>query len=328
MITTITNMIVSFHSENFLEIQEKPPLLFFVYLYNLIYLWAMENKYIKKAFVLLLFTLFLGLMGSCQQIGLMPNDGFWYTWDTDDALLYDDGYQGNYANNGLGALTIYPLTPGTITLSFLFMDIEENASCSWDYLEVYHGENFDSLVSRYCGTELPPIMTSTDPTGSFTLLWSTDFSVPRPGFIIEIKNGGFALPIVLENFIGYPSGQGVKLEWSVLSEVNNDYFTIHRSIDCYHWEELGRVPGNGNHNNRMEYSFTDESPLLGISYYRLTQTDYDGNYEMFRPISVIIRGESKEVWKTVNMSGQEVGPNYRGAVLDIYYDYTSKKRIQ
>jgi len=43
---------------------------------------------------------------------------------------------------------------------------------------------------------------------------------------------------------------------------------------------------------------------------------------------VIIKGDSKEVWKTINMNGQEVGPNYKGAVLDVYYDYSTKKRIQ
>jgi hypothetical protein len=152
--------------------------------------------------------------------------------------------------------------------------------------------------------------------------WMDDF------FMLGSGGGGFALPIVLQNFIGYPNNKGVTLEWSVLSEVNNDYFTIHKSIDCYHWEELGRVPGNGNHNNRLDYSYTDESPIPGISYYRLTQTDYDGNYEIFNPISIIIKQDSKKVWKTINMSGQEVGPDYKGAVLDVYYDYSTKKRIQ
>jgi len=288
----------------------------------------MNNKYTKKTFAIFLIVLFLGLMGHCQQIGLMPNDGYWYTWDTDDGLLYDDGYQGNYRNNGLGALTVYPLIPGKITMSFLFIDIESHPTCQYDYLEVYHGENFDSLIGRYCGMTLPPIMTSSDPTGSFTLLWSSDFSVTNPGFIIEIKNTGFPLPIVLENFIGYPSNQGVILEWAVLAEINNDYFTIDRSLDCYSWEEIGRLPGNWNHNNRMEYSFIDEEPVTGISYYRLKQTDYDGNHEYFQPIAVVIKDKSRKVWKTVNMGGQEVGPSYKGAVLDIYYDYTSKKRIQ
>ena len=37
---------------------------------------------------------------------------------------------------------------------------------------------------------------------------------------------------------------------------------------------------------------------------------------------------TKKVWKVFNLRGQEVGTNYRGPVIDIYYDNTSHKRVQ
>jgi hypothetical protein len=260
---------------------------------------------------------------------LMPNDGFWYEFDTDDALLYDDGYQGNYANNGLGALTIYPLTPGGfITLSFLFMDIEENSICSWDYLEVYHGENFDSLVGRYCGTNLPPVMTSTDPTGSFTLLWSTDGSVTRQGFIIQTKLAGFPLPIDLVYFEAEYKENKVDIEWMVASEVRNDYFEVQRSINCLDWEVIAKLDGLGTHNFEVVYNYIDYEPLMGVSYYRLKQVDFDDKFEVFHPVSVIINKEDLEIYKTINLTGQEVDENYKGIVIDIYSNGTMAKRIQ
>jgi len=260
---------------------------------------------------------------------LMPNDGFWYEFDTDDALLYDDGYQGNYANNGLGALTIYPLTPGGfITLSFLFMDIEENSICSWDYLEVYHGENFDSLVGRYCGTNLPPVMTSTDPTGSFTLLWSTDGSVTRQGFIIQTKIAGFPLPIDLVYFEAEYIENKVDIEWMVASEVRNDYFEVQRSINCLEWEVIAKLDGLGTHNFEVVYNYIDYEPLMGVSYYRLKQVDFDDKFEVFHPVSVIINKEDLEIYKTINLTGQEVDEHYKGIVIDIYSNGTMAKRIQ
>ncbi len=260
---------------------------------------------------------------------LMPNDGFWYEFDTDDALLYDDGYQGNYANNGLGALTIYPLTPGgVITLSFLFMDIEENSLCSWDYLEVYHGENFDSLVGRYCGTNLPPVMTSTDPTGSFTLLWSTDGSVTRQGFIIQTKLAGFPLPIDLVYFEAEYKENKVDIEWMVASEVSNDYFEVQRSVNCLDWEVIAKLDGLGTHNFEVVYNYIDYEPLMGVSYYRLKQVDYNDNFEVFHPVSVIINKEDLEIYKTINLTGQEVDEHYKGIVIDVYSNGTMAKRIQ
>ena len=59
----------------------------------------------KKLLPLIIFLL-LPLLNFSQAILLMPNDGLWYTYTTDNAVLYDDGYTLNYDNNGLGALTI------------------------------------------------------------------------------------------------------------------------------------------------------------------------------------------------------------------------------
>jgi len=288
-----------------------------------------KTNYPLKIFWLLLITIFLGGYQTCgQTVALMPADGFWYNWTVDDGLLYDDGYVGNYKNNGLGALTVYP-TVGYTSFEFLSFDVEyEPSICGWDYLEVYHGETLDSLIGRYCGTTLPPFIESSDPSGALTLLWSSDFSISRSGFIISIKTLTGPLPITLQSFIGYESRDGVVIEWTVLNEVNNDYFTIDRSVDCYNWHELTTVPGNGNHNNEMSYSVFDENPLIGINYYRLKQTDYDGNYECFTPIAVIMKPEERFFLKTINLSGQEVDENYKGVVIDIYSDGVNNKRIQ
>ncbi len=152
--------------------------------------------------------------------------------------------------------------------------------------------------------------------------WLDDF------FMLGSGGGGTSLPITLGSFIGYQAQDGVIVEWVIHSEVNNDYFTIDRSSDCYNWDELATIPGNGNHNNRIVYNTFDENPLVGINYYRLKQTDYDGNYEYFNPIAVIIEPRRRSFLRTINLNGQEVDENYKGVVIDIYSDGVNNKRIQ
>ena len=92
-----------------------------------------NDKYVKKIFILFLFVIFFAVTCNSQQIGLMPADGLWYTWTVDDAFLYDDGYTSDYKNDGLGALTIYP-TAGYTSIEFLVFDVEyEPSACGWDY---------------------------------------------------------------------------------------------------------------------------------------------------------------------------------------------------
>jgi hypothetical protein len=70
----------------------------------------------------------------------------------------------------------------------------------------------------------------------------------------------------------------VLLEWSTASEENNDYFTIERSFNGVSWVAIGKVNGAGTTTVENFYSFEDKKPVEGISYYRLKQTDYNGEY--------------------------------------------------
>ena len=69
-----------------------------------------------------------------------------------------------------------------------------------------------------------------------------------------------------------------QLEWVTATEINNDFFTLERSQDGKSFEEIGKVKGAGNSSQILNYNFTDEHPNSGVSYYRLKQTDYDGQY--------------------------------------------------
>ncbi|NLR91952.1 T9SS type A sorting domain-containing protein [Flammeovirga agarivorans] len=92
------------------------------------------------------------------------------------------------------------------------------------------------------------------------------------------------LPVELIYFEAYEYESAVELIWETASEINNSHFVLEKSQDKVNWYEITQVQGMGNSNIAMNYSFMDENPYPGVSYYRLTQVDFDGKYEMFEPI--------------------------------------------
>ena len=94
------------------------------------------------------------------------------------------------------------------------------------------------------------------------------------------------LPINLLTFNAVCQNKEVTINWSTATETNNDYFTIERSIDAQKWDVLTQIEGAGNSNEVKYYTVRDDNPYNGISYYRLKQTDYNGQYEYFNPVSV------------------------------------------
>lgn len=98
------------------------------------------------------------------------------------------------------------------------------------------------------------------------------------------------LPITLIDFKAeYLSDKEyVDLTWQTYSEINNDYFTVEKSRDGKVWVEVDIVPGASNHVGFLEYSSLDEEPFVGLSYYRLKQTDFDGLTSYSEPRSINI----------------------------------------
>ena len=68
------------------------------------------------------------------------------------------------------------------------------------------------------------------------------------------------------------------MDWTTASEENNDYFTVERSQDGSDFQELYRKDGAGVSTTFLYYFGYDNKPDLGVNYYRLKQTDYDGKY--------------------------------------------------
>lgn len=82
--------------------------------------------------------------------------------------------------------------------------------------------------------------------------------------------------LVLFDVVYNSSSDEVLLNWTTLSERENDFFTIERSVDGQNWEFSDQVNGGENSTITLHYSSIDEQPIRGVVYYRLSQTDLDG----------------------------------------------------
>ncbi len=115
---------------------------------------------------------------------------------------------------------------------------------------------------------------------------STDTTFPY-----IVSTSALNLPIELLTFRATYSMDHVNLDWTTASETNNNYFTLERSANSIKFDSIGKVNGAGNSTQILDYHFTDHSPLPGISYYRLKQTDYDGKYAYSRIVAVNSHGD-------------------------------------
>ncbi len=74
------------------------------------------------------------------------------------------------------------------------------------------------------------------------------------------------------------NNKGVDLKWETATEKNSDYFTVERSIDGNEWFELLKQKASGNSTSTINYADFDAAPKDGINYYRLKETDFNGDY--------------------------------------------------
>jgi hypothetical protein len=83
------------------------------------------------------------------------------------------------------------------------------------------------------------------------------------------------LPVEFLSFNAKMKDKIVELHWQTATETNNDYFVVQRSLDGVNWISIDSVNGAGTTNLVSNYSYTDDAPLFGVSYYRLKQVDFD-----------------------------------------------------
>jgi len=123
------------------------------------------------------------------------------------------------------------------------------------------GINYTAAASTYNANPTPPNFSGS--CGSITLL-----------------------PVEFLDFSGACQLGLNALHWSTATEHNNAYFTIERAGNDGLFSELATIQGSQTTTELTNYDFQDAMPLRGLNYYRLSQTDMNGDAQILKTISV------------------------------------------
>jgi Secretion system C-terminal sorting domain len=95
------------------------------------------------------------------------------------------------------------------------------------------------------------------------------------------------LPVELKGFFAKLRHDIIELSWATATESNNAGFEVQRSLDGKDFSKIGWIDGHGDSFTEHKYSLLDENIKPNTDYYyRLRQTDFDGQSE-YSPVLVI-----------------------------------------
>ena len=167
------------------------------------------------------------------------------------------------------------------------------------------------LVSRWNGTKWVSYgNSSTSGTASNGNVTSLGVVSSFSPFTLAATTPTNPLPVELLEFNAIKKNEkDVIIYWSTASEINSDYYIVQKTKDLKTWENLAKISAQGNSLNEITYETTDNNPYNGDSYYRLKQTDLNGDYQYSNIVKVN--------FKTL---GYTVFPNPTSDVINIVLD--------
>ncbi len=92
---------------------------------------------------------------------------------------------------------------------------------------------------------------------------------------LTLANSLTPLPLIWLSFTATKQNQTALLQWATAQEQNTRNFMVQHSANGINWTSIGLLPAAGNSNITQNYSYVHTSPVTGINYYRILQTDMD-----------------------------------------------------
>lgn len=211
--------------------------------------------------------------GGTLEFGIKPQNG------TDD---YDFAMWGPFPSGSTPA-TICPPSSAPIRCSFAAgaPNPATGTGLNSGASDTSEGVSGDDIVS--------PLTLN---TGDVYILLIDNYSTSTSPFDMDITTSSglsldcVQLPIELIDFNGFAKEGYNILNWQTITEINNDVFEIEKSNNGVLFSLVGKVKGAGNSSNHLEYNFIDNNPNARISYYRLKQIDFDGEYTYSNVVAV------------------------------------------
>ncbi len=106
---------------------------------------------------------------------------------------------------------------------------------------------------------------------------------------------GTTFPVEWLSLTAQRENQGAMIKWSTATEIDNDFFSVERSADGRRFVTYAKVPSRGNSAEVQSYTSYDANPIPGMSYYRIRQTDLNGQFSYSPAIALVFEGFQPEV---------------------------------
>ena len=230
---------------------------------------------------------------------------------------FTDSPSGNYLANVTSSLRYNNQIGLTNVLgAVLEFDTQWDIETDYDYgqiqLSTNNGSTWIALAGHYTnpstgsfqppnqpvydGTQLTWVHESIDISAyaeqqiTIRFYFASDYAVQKDGWYVDnlkISVYNAIVPVELVSFTSSIINNTVSLNWITATELNNSGFDIEKSTDNINWNKIGFLSGNGTSTEVHNYSFADQNPFVGTSYYRLKQIDFDGTSEYSNIVEVV-----------------------------------------
>jgi hypothetical protein len=171
---------------------------------------------------------------------------------------------------------------GTLTNAQQIADYSSTAGTIVVYGNVSNTGNINGgVVMYYFGTWTGDAYGSAKTQAQFNADYASSTTMYK-----SVAAANESLPIELTSFKAKLTRENILLTWTTATETNNDYFLLERSNDGKNWEAIYSCKGAGTTSIAHSYSFVDYELQSQVCYYRLKQTDFDGNFSYSKVITV------------------------------------------
>jgi len=214
-----------------------------------------------------------------------------YDWNTNTVLFYLSGSMYVYSRTTAVLLSTIPLT-GTSLASVTAHTVMYTGQvgyevCLYDYTNkrVLFFNRSSGAFSAMSQLPASATVSGTQFNVAYTnnRFWTFNSTTRKwNAYCVWQQLCSVVLPVELIRFEGACINGKPILQWATGSERNSSHFSVERSAEGATWITVGEVPAAGNSQQVVEYRFTDPQPSgEPVVYYRLRQTDLDGQEEVF-----------------------------------------------
>jgi hypothetical protein len=203
---------------------------------------------------------------------------------------------GVYQSNDGGA-TFVALSGSILLATFYEIALSDNeqflyaATSEGPYVYVFSTATWHNLL----GAKTPIVdFTSVDNIGSNIIRFGT---YGRGIWDLELNNS--TLPVELVSFKAKAlDGIKTEVDWVTASEINVKSYIVEHSLNGKDFKTVGTVAAKGNSSKELRYSFTDNTPKIGVNYYRLKMIDNDEtiNYSSIQSVNFEEKGDIFKVY--------------------------------